>query len=119
MVDSLKLNRPVLVGHSIAREELSSIGSRYPDKVAGLIYLDAGYSYAYYDRSRGDLVLDSLELSKKLDQLIPGVGSQDQKQLVQELLQTSLPRACQFGSVSDEPDLCGQLRQSERRVRCA
>jgi non-heme chloroperoxidase len=92
VVDSLKINRPVLVGHSIAGEELSSIGSRYPDKVAGLIYLDAGYSYAYYDRSRGDLVLDSLELSKKLDQLIPGVGPQDQKQLVQELLQTSLPQ---------------------------
>jgi pimeloyl-ACP methyl ester carboxylesterase len=27
---------------------LSSIGSRYPEKVAGLIYLDAGYSYAFY-----------------------------------------------------------------------
>src|SRR5882757_7351326 len=52
VVDSLKLNRPVLVGHSIAGEELSSIGSRYPDEVAGLIYLDAAYSYAYYDRSR-------------------------------------------------------------------
>jgi hypothetical protein len=47
VVDSLKLNRPVLVGHSIAGEELSSIGSRCPDKVAGLIYLDAAYSYAY------------------------------------------------------------------------
>ncbi|HYL65320.1 MAG TPA: alpha/beta hydrolase [Candidatus Methylomirabilis sp.] len=92
VVESLKLNRPVLVGHSIAGEELSSIGSRYPDKVAGLIYLDAGYSYAYYDRSRGDLVLDSLELRKRLEQLIPGAGSQDQKQLVQELLRTSLPQ---------------------------
>jgi pimeloyl-ACP methyl ester carboxylesterase len=40
--DSLKLNRPVLIGHSIAGEELSSIGSRHPEKVAGLIYLDAG-----------------------------------------------------------------------------
>ena len=92
VADSLKLNRPVLVGHSIAGEELSSIGSRYPDKVAGLIYLDAGYSYAYYDRSRGDLILDSLELRKKLEQLIPGVGPQDQEQLVRELLQTILPQ---------------------------
>jgi non-heme chloroperoxidase len=92
VVDSLKLNRPVLVGHSIAGEELSSVGSRYPDKVTGLVYLDAGYSYAYYDRSRGDLILDSLELRKKLEQLIPGEGPQDQKQLVQELLQTSLPQ---------------------------
>lgn len=35
------LNRPVLVGHSIGGEELSSVGSRHPEKVAGLIYLDA------------------------------------------------------------------------------
>ena len=92
VVDSLKLKRPVLVGHSIAGEELSSIGTRHPDKVAGLIYLDAGYSYAYYDRSRGDLILDSLELRKTLEQLMPGTGRQDPKQLVQELLQTSLPQ---------------------------
>ena len=92
VVNSLKLNRPVLVGHSIAGEELSSIGSRYPDKVAGLIYLDAAYSYAYYDSSRGDLIIDSLELGRKLEQLIPGMGPQDQKQLVEELLQTSLPQ---------------------------
>jgi non-heme chloroperoxidase len=44
---ALKLDRPILVGHSLAGEELSSVGSRHPEKVAGLIYLDAGYSYAY------------------------------------------------------------------------
>ena len=46
--DALSITRPVLVGHSLGGEELSSIGSRYPDKVAGLIYLDAAYSYAFY-----------------------------------------------------------------------
>jgi len=35
-----------------------------------LIYLDAGYSYAYYDRSRGDLNIDLVELQKKLEQLL-------------------------------------------------
>ena len=70
------------MGHSIAGEELSSIGTRHPDKAAGLIYLDAGYSYAYYDRTRGDLLIDSLELRKKLEQLMPGVGPQDPKQLL-------------------------------------
>lgn len=70
VIDSLKLKGPVLVGHSIAGEELSSVGSRYADKVAGLIYLDAGYSYAYYDGSRGDLLLDVLDLRKKLDMAI-------------------------------------------------
>jgi pimeloyl-ACP methyl ester carboxylesterase len=54
VIDFLKLNKPVLIGHSIAGEELSSIGSRYPQKVAGLIYMDAGNSYAYYDSTVGD-----------------------------------------------------------------
>jgi pimeloyl-ACP methyl ester carboxylesterase len=90
--DSLKLNRPVLIGHSIAGEELSSIGSRHPEKVSALIYFDAGYSYAYYDRSRGDLLIDSVELQKKLKQLQPGQGLQDQKPLIQELLKTTLPQ---------------------------
>ena len=54
VIDFLKLNKPVLIGHSIAGEELSSISSRHPDKVAGLIYLDAGNSYAYYDSTVGD-----------------------------------------------------------------
>jgi non-heme chloroperoxidase len=49
VIDALKLNRPVLMGHSIAGEELSSIGTRHPEKVAGLVYLDAGYSYALYN----------------------------------------------------------------------
>ena len=115
VVNSLKLNRPVLVGHSIAGEELSSIGSRYPDKVAGLIYLDAAYSYAYYDSSRGDLIIDSLELGRKLEQLIPGMGPQDQKQLVEELLQTSFrnsKRTCRRSKRS-----CKQcLRNSNNRV---
>jgi len=48
VTEELSISRPVLVGHSLGGEELSSIGSRHPDKVAGLIYLDAGYSYAFY-----------------------------------------------------------------------
>ena len=53
VIDSLHLKMPVLIGHSIAGGELSSIGSRHADKVAGLIYLDSGYSYAYYDSALG------------------------------------------------------------------
>ena len=75
VVDSLKLNRPVLVGHSIAGEELSSVGSRRPEKIAGLIYLDAGYSYAFYDRSRGDWMIDSRELQRKLEELMTSIAS--------------------------------------------
>jgi non-heme chloroperoxidase len=45
---ALGLVRPVLIGSSIAGEELSSIGSRHSEKVAALIYLDAVYSYSYF-----------------------------------------------------------------------
>ncbi len=39
--DALHLVRPVLVGHSIAGEELGWIGSRQSERVRGLIYLEA------------------------------------------------------------------------------
>jgi pimeloyl-ACP methyl ester carboxylesterase len=48
VMQQLSINKPVLVGHSFGGEELSSIGSRHPDSVAGLVYLEAGYSYAFY-----------------------------------------------------------------------
>src|SRR6185312_11496266 len=47
VMDTLKLDKPVLIGHSIAGKELSSIGMRDPEKVAGLIYLDAAYAYGF------------------------------------------------------------------------
>jgi non-heme chloroperoxidase len=52
IIDALKLNRPVLVGHSIAGAELSSVGTSHPDRIAGLVYLEAGYPYAF-DNGRG------------------------------------------------------------------
>src|SRR5205823_12304973 len=58
-LDSLKLTRPVLVGHSLGGEELSSVGSRYSKRVAGLVYLDAAYQYAF-DNGRGG-TLDELQ----------------------------------------------------------
>ncbi|HXW72487.1 MAG TPA: ATP-dependent Clp protease adaptor ClpS [Methylocella sp.] len=48
VIDALDLDRPVLIGHSIAGQELSSVGSRYPEKVGGLICLDAT---AYSERA--------------------------------------------------------------------
>lgn len=92
VLDSLGLARPVLAGHSIAGEELSSIGSRHHERVAGLIYLDAGYPYAYYDRSHGDLQVDLDELTRKLARLRPGAAAATEtKQSAEELLQSELP----------------------------
>ncbi len=41
VLDALKLERPLLIGHSIAGEELSSFAARYPMRARGLVYLDA------------------------------------------------------------------------------
>lgn len=65
VIDALDLDRPVLIGHSIAGQELSSVGSRYPEKVGGLIYLDAD---AYWDRAEGNLLLKTLGLKRHLDE---------------------------------------------------
>jgi non-heme chloroperoxidase len=91
VLNALKLERPVLVGHSIAGEELSSIGTRHPEMVAGLIYLDAAYPYAYYDRSRGDRDIDVQELERKLERLKTPLDKAARQQIVQELLQDNLP----------------------------
>jgi non-heme chloroperoxidase len=91
VLDSLKIAKPVLVGHSLGGEELSSVGSRHPKRVDGLIYLDAGYSYAFYDQARGDMNIDLVDLEEKLAQLHPGKGPADPRPLIKELLEASLP----------------------------
>lgn len=72
VITTLHLNRPILAGHSLAGEELSDIGFRHPEAVAGLIYLDAGYTYALYDQAHGQILLDGLKLREMLSQLVPG-----------------------------------------------
>lgn len=91
VIKTLKLDRPVLVGHSIAGEELSSIGSRHPEKVSGLIYLDSGYSFAFYDGKVGDEVTDNNVLRNKLA-LLQGASPEDAKTLIDELLRKDMPR---------------------------
>jgi len=56
VMDELKLDRPVLVGHSLGGAELSSVANRHPDRVAGLVYLDAAYSYGFDDGKGSDAV---------------------------------------------------------------
>ncbi|HET9030461.1 MAG TPA: alpha/beta hydrolase [Candidatus Aquilonibacter sp.] len=47
VLDRLHIEKPILVGHSIAGEELSYIGTNAPNRAAALIYLDAAYDQAY------------------------------------------------------------------------
>ena len=104
VLDQLRISRPVLVGHSLGGEELSSIGSRHPEKVAGLVYLDAGYGFAYYDAVQGYLNIDVNDLRKKLEAL-QSASLGEQAALAQELLTTDLPRF--------ERDLQGVLKDAQ------
>lgn len=65
VIRGLKLNKPVLVGHSIAGAELSSVATLHPDTIAGVVYLEAAYPYAF-DDGKGPTVKDFSE--------IPGPG---------------------------------------------
>jgi non-heme chloroperoxidase len=47
VIDALHLDGPVLVGHSIAGAELSAVASAAPDRIGGLVYLEAAYPYAF------------------------------------------------------------------------
>jgi pimeloyl-ACP methyl ester carboxylesterase len=76
VLDSLNLKGPVLVGHSIAGEELSSVGSRHPERVAGLIYLDAAYPYAF-DNGKGT----TMEELRRDTQLLPAGQSPSNSEL--------------------------------------
>ena len=90
VLDKLHLDKPILVGHSIGGEELSSIGSRFPQRVAGLVYLEAGYGYAYCPPSRG-LEINALELQRKLEQLVFRNKTSNQSEEIEQLLNVELP----------------------------
>jgi non-heme chloroperoxidase len=92
VLDQLKLKRPILAGHSIAGEELSSIGSRHPERVAGVIYMDAGYGFAMYvARSPDSSFVDWDDMRNKVNAITNASTPQEQKVLVQDMLQTELP----------------------------
>jgi pimeloyl-ACP methyl ester carboxylesterase len=61
VIDALHLKRPILAGHSFAGAEMSWIANNHPERVAGLIYLEAGYSYAF-DNGHGANVMDMMAL---------------------------------------------------------
>lgn len=81
VMKALQIDRPVLVGHSMAGEELSSIGSRFPDKVSGLIYLDAATGFAFYDSAHPLLAPEMNDIKKRIDEIEAG-GVDEQKKLL-------------------------------------
>jgi non-heme chloroperoxidase len=86
VLDALKISTPILIGHSIGGEELSSVATHHPGRVAGLVYLDAAYSYAFYDREHGDYLLDLGDIIKTLEGLQKSPFDPGQMKAAQEKL---------------------------------
>lgn len=89
VMKALNIERPVLVGHSIAGEELSSIGSRFPAKVAGLIYLDAATGFAFYNPADPPMEIEMNDIKSRIDEIEAG-GVDEQKKLLE--LETAIAK---------------------------
>jgi non-heme chloroperoxidase len=94
VLDSLRIANPVLIGHSIAGQELSSIGSRRPDRIAGLVYLEAGYPYALYDPTQDNTSIVIPDVQRKLaiifDRWAP-ISFAERAAMIRELTDSTLP----------------------------
>ncbi|HEX3966667.1 MAG TPA: alpha/beta hydrolase [Edaphobacter sp.] len=82
VMKALHIERPVLVGHSIAGQELSSIGSRFPQKVSGLIYLDGATGFALYDPAHPLLAVEMNDIKRRIDEIEAG-GVDEKKKLLE------------------------------------
>ena len=94
VLDSLGIKHPILIGHSIAGQEMSSIATRHADRVAALVYLEAGYQFAFYDSGEVHVQLTLRDTQRKLAKLAdPGVAMtiKDRGAMIDELLSVSLP----------------------------
>jgi pimeloyl-ACP methyl ester carboxylesterase len=91
VLDQMKIQDPVLIGHSFAGEELSSVCSRFPNRVAGLVYLDAAYRYAFSPEHRGDFRIDTLELRRALNASLDAISPEEARKAI-DRLQAMLPQ---------------------------
>jgi non-heme chloroperoxidase len=100
VMDTLKLDKPTLIGWSMGGSELSSVGSRHPDRVAALIYLDAAYAYAFYRPGavtagyKGlSLLMDAKDIASRIGEIQSGKTSPAEAlKLIDDLRHTSLPQ---------------------------
>src|SRR5215831_19210451 len=69
VLDALHIADPVLIGHSIAGEELSAVSTYHQGRAAALIYLDAGGGFALYNPKHGDYTTALVHLRDDLSAL--------------------------------------------------
>jgi pimeloyl-ACP methyl ester carboxylesterase len=83
VIQALRIERPVLVGHSLAGDELSSIGSRFPNKVSGLVYLDAVANWSFYDPAHPQVEVEMNGIKKSIEEI--EAGGVDEQEKLREL----------------------------------
>jgi pimeloyl-ACP methyl ester carboxylesterase len=92
--EALKLDHPVIAGHSLGGEELSSIGTRHPERVSGLIYLDATAGFAFYSPNPPydsmALYPDQSIMRRDILQMIEASASE--RKILVEHMQAIMPR---------------------------
>jgi len=119
VLDQLNIVRPVIAGHSLAGEELSSIGSRFPARVAGLIYLDAGYQYALYDSSHPDTTIDANEMRRKLQAAVASPLPSEQAHAIADVLKDWPALEKELEAKKKELDATPANVESQIRARLA
>ncbi len=94
VIDSLKLDKPVLIGHSFAGQEMSNVASRYPERIGGLVYLDANHSWDPTFEGQGFYKIvewkDELnDFRAQFDKLV--AEPFDSRPLAREMLEKNIP----------------------------
>ncbi len=123
VLDSLGIRRAILVGHSIAGDELSRIGADYPGRVRALVYLDA-YSYGADDfhtdlpqpplRPRPPMTTaDSASLTSLADYLSRFYGFRIPEGEI--LADRALARVGQAVTINGPPNMAGRVLAGTRR----
>lgn len=49
VIDTLKMDKVILIGHSIAGDEMTTFATQYPNRTLSLVYLDAAYDHSDLD----------------------------------------------------------------------
>jgi non-heme chloroperoxidase len=94
VIDSLNLKKPVLAGASFGGLMLSSVATRHPDRIAGVIYLDAWHTYDKdWDAEGLYMILPWKKQLRELQDDLKALESEpnDDKPIVHKLLDESLP----------------------------
>lgn len=110
VMDALKLVRQVQAGWSIAGGELSSVASRHPQKVSGLIYLDAASHWAFYTPGLKTSFLISIpDLQQKLGRFVSDTFAAGNEAMIDSVIASDLP-----GLVTDLRRLKAYIQETRK-----